>query len=116
MSKSKKTTIVYFVNKNNCKAVLEKKLSVNRKLDNEKLRFQSDARTFYSENLTPYNQYLAWKCRELKRAGKICSCWSAKGVVKIRRTKNESPIAINHDTDIASLYPDFVFKVRTRLG
>ena len=116
MSKSKKTTIVYFVNKNNFKAVPEKKLSVNRKLDNEKLGFQSDTRTFFSEHLTPYNQHLAWKCRESKRAGKIRSCWSAKGVVKIRRTKNESPTAINHDTDIASLYPDFVFNVRTRLG
>ena len=27
---------------------------------------------------------------------------------------NELPIAINHETDIASLYPDFVSKVRTR--
>ena len=116
MGKSKKTTIAHLVNTNNCKAVLEKKLSLNRKPDDEKLGFQSDARIFVSKNLTPYNQHLAWKCRELKRAGKIHSCWSAKGVVKIRRTMNEHPIAINHDTDIASLYPDFVFKVRTRLG
>ena len=112
MGKSKKTTIVRFVNRKNCKTVLEKKISLIRKLDNEKLGSQSDARIFVSENLTPYNQHLAWKCRELKGAGKIHSCWSAKGVVKIRRTMNERPIAINHDTDIASLYPDFVFKVR----
>ena len=89
MGKLKKTTIVRF---------LEKKLGLNRKLYNEKLEFQSDARIFVSENLTPYNQHLAWKCRELKQAGKIHSCWSAKGVVKIRRTMNEHPIAINHDT------------------
>ena len=105
--------LVRFVNRKNCKAILEKKLSLNRKLDNTKLGFQSDARIFVSENLTPYNQHLAWKCRELKQAGKIHSCWSAKGVVKIRRTMNEHPIAINRDTDIASLYPDFVFRVRT---
>ena len=43
--KSKKTTIVRF---------LEKKLSLNRKLYREKLGFQSDARIFVSENLTPY--------------------------------------------------------------
>ena len=83
---------------------------------NEKLGFQSDARIFVSENLTPYNQPLAWKCRELKKVGKIHSCWSAKGLVKIRRTMNEGPIAITHDIDIYSLYPDFVFKVRTRSG
>ena len=113
MAKSKKTTIVRFVNRKNCKAIPEKKLSLNRKLDNAKLGFQEDARIFVSGNLTPYNQNLAWKCREWKRAGKIHSCWSAKEVVKIRRTMNEHPIAVNHDTDIASLYPDFVFKVRT---
>ena len=66
MGKSKKTTIVRFVNRKNCKAILEKKLSLNRKLDNEKLGFQSDARILVSEHLTPYNQHLAWKCRELK--------------------------------------------------
>ena len=74
MVKSKKTTIVHFVHRKNCKAVLEKKLSLNRKLDSEKLGFQSGARIFVSENLTPYNEHLARKCRELKQAGKIHSC------------------------------------------
>ena len=111
MGKSKKTTTVRFVNRRNCKTVLGKKLSLNRKLDSEKLGFQSDARIFVSENLTPYNQHLAWKCWELKRAGKIHSCWSAKGVVKIKGTINERPIAITNGTDIASLCPGFV---RTR--
>ena len=114
MAKWKKTTIVHFINRKNCNAILE--LSLNRKLDNEKLGFQSDARIFVSENLTPYNQHLAWKCRESKREGKIHCCWSAKSVVKIRRTMNEGPFAINHDNEIASLYPDFVLKVRTRSG
>ena len=35
MGKSKKTTIVRFVNRKNCKAILQKKLSLNRKLDNK---------------------------------------------------------------------------------
>ena len=72
MGKLKKMTIVCFVNRKNCKAILEKKLSLNRKLDNEKLGFQSDTRIFVTENLT--------------------------------------------DTDIASVCPDFVFKVRIRSG
>ena len=59
MGKSKKTTIVRFVNRKNCKTVLEKKISLIRKLNNEKLGSQSDARIFVSENLTPYNQHLA---------------------------------------------------------
>ena len=83
-------------------------------MENEKLGFQSDARVFVSENLSSYNEHLAWNSRQLKRGGKIHSCWSAKDIVKIRRTMNERPITITHDTDITSLYPDFVFKVRTR--
>ena len=93
MGESKKTTIVRFIIRKNCKAVLEISW-VNRYLDNDKLVFQSDARIYFSENLTPYNHHLAWKCRELKRAGKIHSCWSAKGVVKIRKTMNK------HNTDM----------------
>ena len=41
MGKSKKTTIARFVNRKNCKAVVEKKLSLKKKLDNEKLGFHS---------------------------------------------------------------------------
>ena len=51
-----------------------------RKLDNFWLAFQPDVKLYLSENLTPYNQYLGWKCRELKRASLIHSSWSSRGV------------------------------------
>ena len=52
----------------------------------------------FTENLTPYNQLLAWKCRELKRARMIHSTWSAQGVITIRRTENKRALSIkNHD-------------------
>ena len=73
MDKLKKVTITHFVNK----AVLEKKLSLNRKLDSKKQGFHSNVRIFVSKNLTPYNQHLTWKCKELNQAGEIHSCWSA---------------------------------------
>ena len=91
-------------------------LSLNRKLDIEELGFQSYARIFVSKNLTPNNKHLAWKCTELEQAGKIRSCRSAKGVVKIRITMKERPIEITHGTESACLYADFVFKDRTRSG
>ena len=88
-------------------------------MNNAKLGFESDLRIIVSKSLTTYiigcNQHLAWKYRELKQAGKIHSCWSAKGVVKIRRTMNKRPIAINHDTDIACLYPDFNFQRENKI-
>ena len=53
--------------------------------------------------------------RELKQAGKIHSCCNAKWIVKLRRTMNERPIAINNRAEIVT-YPDFFFKKRTRSG
>ena len=63
-----KNTIVRFVNRKNCYAVLSKKLDLQH-IDKAKLGFP-EANLFFNENLTPYNQKLAWKCRELKHAGK----------------------------------------------
>lgn len=66
-----------------------------------------------SENVTPYNQNLAWKCRELNRAEVIHTSWSSKGIIKLRHTANEQPISIDHEDRTAALYPDFVFKTKT---
>ena len=70
----------------------------------------------YDKNWFPSNQHLAWKCRELKRASKIHSSWSSKGIVKLRCTMNECPISIMHDSDITDLYPDFVFRAGQNYG
>ena len=102
-----KKTIVRFVNRKFCYEILDKKLNL-RKVDSIKLGFQAGAVFYFSENLTPYNQLLPWKCRELKKASKIHRSWSSKGIVKLRRTMNERPISIMHDSDITDLYPDFV--------
>ena len=67
---------------------------------------------FVIENLTPYNQHLPWKCRELKRAKKIHKVWSMKGVIKIRwyyQSPNEQTYSIYND-EIRYLFPDFIFK------
>ena len=64
--------------------------------------------------MTPYNQKLAWKCRELKRAGRINSTWSTKWVIKLRRTMNERAISIKDEIELSDLYPDFVFRERQK--
>ena len=110
-----KNTIVRFVNRKFCYEALDNKLNL-RKVDMTKLGFQAGAILYFSENLTHYNQRLAWKCRELKRASKIHSSWSSKGIVKLRCTMNERPISIMHDSDITDLYPDFVFRERQNQG
>ena len=69
-----KNTIVRFVNRKSSYAALSKKLDL-RLIDKVNLGFP-EATLFFNENLTPHNPKLAWKCRELKRAGKIHSAWS----------------------------------------
>ena len=64
--------------------------------------------------MTPYNQKLAWKCRELKRAGRINSTWSTKGIIKLRRTMNERAISIEDEIELSYLYPDFAFRERQK--
>ena len=82
-----KNTDVWFFNCKFCYEALYNKLSL-RKVDMTKLGFQAGAILYFSENLTHYNQRLAWKCRELKRASKIHSSWSSKGIVKLRHYLN----------------------------
>ena len=68
-------------------------------LNKTELGFKPDVALYISENLTPLNQRLAWQCRELKRARLIHSCWSLKGVVKIRRNMNERALSIDSEKD-----------------
>ena len=92
-----------------CNVILEKK-KLLKNIDKSKLSFANDTKIYVSENLTPYNQRLAWKCRELKRAKKIHKVWSMKGVMKIRRSSNEPPYSIYNDDGIRYLFPDFILK------
>ena len=48
-----------------------KKFDLRKKIDKSKLGFANDTKIYVRANLTPYNQCLAWKCRELKRSKKI---------------------------------------------
>ena len=89
--------------------LLIKKMDLH-KLDSRRLGFNPVKTLYFSENLTPTNQLLVWKYRELKRSSMIHSSWSARGVIKIRRTANERALSIKNDNDPKSLYPDFVFR------
>ena len=108
-----KNTIVCFVTHKFSKKTLEAKFD-SQKVSNAELHFDIISVLHFSENLTPYNQYLAWKCRELKRANLIHSTWSSKSLIKIRRSMNEKPIPIEHENDIFNFYPTFVFKENHR--
>ena len=105
-------TIVRFVNQKVCKEELEEKFEVNRLIDNSKLGFKRENKFFICENLTPYNQRLAWMSKELKRAKKIKNVWSNKGIIKFRKTINERTISVDREFEIKDLYQEFIFKER----
>ena len=113
LGKSSKSTIINLVNRQHCFAILRQKFEIS-KIEKLKLGFESNVKLYVSKNVTPYNQHLAWKCRELKRAGIIHSSCSSKDIIKLGLTANERPISINHENRIAALYPDFVFKQKTK--
>ena len=104
--------IVRFVNRKSFYAALSKKLDLQH-FDKVSLGFP-EANLFFNENLTPYNQKLAWKCRELKCAGKIHSTWSSKWVIKLRRTMNERAISIEDEIELSNLYPEFPSRERDK--
>ena len=81
-------------------------------LNKKESEFELDVALCISENVTPFNQRLAWQCKELKRPRLIHSCWSSKGVVKIRCTMNERAFSIDSEKNLTVLYPDFVFMRR----
>ena len=103
-----KNIIVRFVNRKNCYAALSKKLDLQH-IDKVKLGFP-EVNLFFNENLTPYNQKLAWKCRELKRVGKIHSTCNTK----LGHTMNRCAISLEDEIKLPDLYSDFVFRERQK--
>ena len=60
-----KNTIVRFANHKFCYQALDKKMELY-KLGSKRLGFNPVKILYFNENVTPLNQFLAWKCRELK--------------------------------------------------
>ena len=111
LGKDGKNIIVRLVNRKHCYQALNRKMDL-RKIDNSSLAFHPDVKLYLSENLTPCNHYLGWKCRELKRASLIHSSWSSRGVIKLRQTMNERPIKITDEATLLELYPDLALGQR----
>ena len=82
------SVIVKFVNKKDAVALLQSKMAL-KELD--KTTISPDCKGIYvNEHLTPFVGALAYKCRCLKRNGKIYQTKVEKGVVKILTNKGGS--------------------------
>ena len=100
--------ITRFVNRKHCKTAIK-----NRKMlktsDKTEIGLPENTKIFINENISPYFNHLAYRCRVLQRAKKISSHYFLNGKLYIVRTPGERSINISHIDNILNLYPDFEF-------
>ena len=100
--KKKKSVIVKF----KCRK-LKRKVLVNRKNlrnkseDLRQLRFSG--KLFIWESMCHENYQLAYKCCQLKNAGKIHSTWFWNNAVNVKLSERSNPVKIFHIIDIKKL-------------
>ena len=87
---------------------LKRRVLVNRKNlrnkfeDLRQLKFSG--RLFMLESMCHENHQLAYKCRQLKNAGKIHSTWFWKSAVNVKLSERSNPVKIFHIIDIEKLF------------
>lgn len=91
-----KPVIVRFVNRKFCELAFKNKKKLKQ--------------IYVNDNLCPQYKKIAWMGRKLKRANKISSTWSWKGIVHIRVDEDDNFIKLKHKNELVELFPDFVFE------
>ena len=68
-------------------------------------------KVFINENLTNYNNKIAFYCRKLKKASLVEKCYSRDGVVHIatRDGLRDKATKVFHMNQLLELFPDFIF-------
>ena len=73
----------------------------NKSEDLRQLKFSG--KLFISESMCHENHQLAYKCRQLKNAGKIHSTWFWNNAVNVKLSERSNPVKIFHIIDIEKL-------------
>ena len=74
----------------------------NKSEDLRQLKFSG--KLFISESMCHENHQLAYKCRQLKNAGKIHSTWFWNNAVNVKLSERSNPVKIFHIIDIEKLF------------
>ena len=83
-------------------AVLIDRKNLRNKSENlSQLKFAG--KLFISESMCHENHQLAYKCRQLKNAGKIHSTWFWNNVINVKLNERSQPAKIYHMIDIEKL-------------
>ena len=100
--KKKESDIVKFKCRKLKRSVLVNRKNLrNKSEDLRQLRFSG--KLFISESMCHENHQLAYKCRQLKNAGKIHSTWFWNNTVNVKLSERSNPVKIFHIIDIEKL-------------
>ena len=100
--KKKESVIVKFkCRKLKQKVLVNRKNLRNKSEDLHQLKFSD--KLFISESMCHENHQLAYKCRQLKNAGKIHSTWFWNNAVNVKLSERSNPVKIFHIIDIEKL-------------
>ena len=100
--KKKESVIVKFkCRKLKQKVLVNWKNLRNKSEDLRQLKFSG--KLFISESMCHENHQLAYKCRQLKNAGKIHSTWFWNNAVNVKLSERSNPVKIFHIIDIEKL-------------
>ena len=100
--KKKESVIVKFKSRKlNQSMLVNRKNLQNKSEDLCQLRFS--VKLFISERMCHENHQLAYKCHQLKNAGKIHSTWFWNNVVNVKLSERSNPVKIFHIIDIEKL-------------
>ena len=101
--KEKESVIVKFkCRKLKRRVLINRKNLRNKSEDLRQLKFSS--KLFISESMCHENHQLAYKCRQLKNAGKIHSTWFWNNAVHVKLSERSNPVKIFHIIDIEKLF------------
>ena len=100
--KKKESVIVKFkCRKLKQKVLVNRKNLQNKSEDLRQLKFSG--KLFISESMCHENHQLAYKCRQLKNAGKIHSTWFWNNAVNVKLRERSKPVKIFYIIDIEKL-------------
>ena len=102
-----KETIARFINSKHCKCALINKKKL--KCFNSEIIWLSNVKLYFSENLTEYNNTLAFYCRKLKPAGLINGAYTLNGTVHILRIVGERSTKVLHMSKLFEMYSNLEF-------
>ena len=101
--KKKESAIVKFICRKLKRRVLVNRENIRNKSE-DLCQLKSPGKLFISESVCHENHHLAYKCRQLKNAGKIHSTWFWNNAVNVKLSERSNPVKIFHITDIEKLF------------